>query len=507
MRRAPCILVPFAAAIASSSSAATFQVGPTRSIPDLATVAPLLQPGDVVEVDGGHAYSGEVVFKKSGTKEHPIKIIGKRSADKRPVLQGGKTTVELRGDHYVLEGFDITGGSVRCVFHHADDVTIRDTMVHDCPGNGILGADDDSGSLTLDYVEVTKCGESDHRHPIYVATDEKTHPKSVFRMQHCYLHDENGGNAVKSRAERNEIYANWIEGALYHELELIGPELDGDDVALAREDSDVVGNVFKKTRGSYVVRIGGDGSGDTSGRYRFVNNTFLMSKDSRSPFRLFDRVESVEMHNNVVFKSGGGAVQIIQDDDVTWSTGKAIIAGSNNLIPRGSTKVPTEWTNTLLADPMFVSESDPEPREKSPLLDAGAATLRGPHAHEFPNPLALPAFLPPLHALEKVGAAKPRPKSGAIDIGAFERTPTVKAVSVQIEGDQQPDTLMPPSGPAKSDVPVVSPTATSSGWWCACSPIGEAAPGAPALALAALALLGVLRSSRGRRRVLGVRSA
>jgi len=37
------------------------------------------------------------------------------------------------------------------------------------------------------------------------------------------VHDGNGGNGVKSRAERNEIYYNWIEGSLYHELELIGP--------------------------------------------------------------------------------------------------------------------------------------------------------------------------------------------------------------------------------------------------------------------------------------------
>ena len=69
-------------------------------------------------------------------------------------------------------------------------------------------------------------------------------------MQHCYVHDGNGGNNVKSRAERNEIYYNWIEGAVYHELELIGPDrraAAGWSEDLAREDSDVVGNVLRKT--------------------------------------------------------------------------------------------------------------------------------------------------------------------------------------------------------------------------------------------------------------------
>ncbi len=51
-------------------------------------------------------------------------------------------------------------------------------------------------------------------HQIYMATDESAHPGSVFRMQFCYMHDGAGGNNVKSRSERNEIYYNWIEGRL-----------------------------------------------------------------------------------------------------------------------------------------------------------------------------------------------------------------------------------------------------------------------------------------------------
>jgi hypothetical protein len=43
-----------------------------------------------------------------------------------------------------------------------------------------------------------------------MATDQTAYPGAVFRMQHSYVHDANGGNNVKSRAERNEIYYNWI---------------------------------------------------------------------------------------------------------------------------------------------------------------------------------------------------------------------------------------------------------------------------------------------------------
>jgi hypothetical protein len=32
-----------------------------------------------------------------------------------PVTTGGYNTIELMGNHYVLEGFDVSGGSARCI--------------------------------------------------------------------------------------------------------------------------------------------------------------------------------------------------------------------------------------------------------------------------------------------------------------------------------------------------------------------------------------------------------
>jgi hypothetical protein len=358
--------------------AATYQVGPSRTIKTLTGVAGMLNPGDIVEVDGDATYAA-VNFSRSGSAAAPITIRGVRVAGKRPVISGGTNSIEISGDYYVLSGLDITGGSSRCVFHHSHGNVIRDSVIHDCPKQGILGADNDSGSLLLEYSEVHHAGGGTFDHQIYMATDESTHPRAVFRMQYCYVHDANGGNSVKSRAERNEIYYNWIEGALYHELELIGPDpAGGVSATLKREDSDVVGNVLRKTVNFAFVRAGGDGTGESRGRYRFVNNTFIGAFDT-TVFRIFDGIESIEMHNNVIWNTTGGPMRITRTVEAAWVAGEKW-AGSNNWIPTGSTFIPGPWTGTKTGtDPGFtnVATYDLTPTATSPLLNAGATTTSG----------------------------------------------------------------------------------------------------------------------------------
>ncbi|WP_437677523.1 right-handed parallel beta-helix repeat-containing protein [Sorangium sp. So ce131] len=405
---------------ASPAIGATYEVGPGKPYESLAAVAPRLAAGDVVEVDGDATYPGDLTFKKSGTESAKITIRGVRVNGRRPLLAGGTNTLVFGGNHYVFEGFEITGGERRCVFNRAHDVTIRDVVVHDCPGHGILGADEGAGSLSLEYVEVYACGAGDTRHPVYIATDERTYPGSVFRMQHCYVHDGNGGNNVKSRAERNELYYNWIEGAKYHEVELIGP--DGQDEGLAREDSDVVGNVFRKTGKTFVARVGGDGTGQTFGRFRFVNNTFLLAPGSSAAIRMYDGIESVEMSNNVFYRVGGGGVDVYVDRSASWATGTALISGVNNWVSAGSSAIPAGWTGTLRgADPGFVDVAslDLRPSADSPLVDAGSKATASPEGYPFPGPLTAPRFTPAREA-GVPGAAQRRSAAGAIDIGAYE---------------------------------------------------------------------------------------
>ena len=69
----------------------------------------------------------------------------------------------------------------------------------------LFTADEDSGSLTIQFTEVARAGNGTSQHGLYVTADQNAHANTVFRLEHSWIHDMNGGNAVKSRAARNEI--------------------------------------------------------------------------------------------------------------------------------------------------------------------------------------------------------------------------------------------------------------------------------------------------------------
>ncbi|MBN8480532.1 MAG: hypothetical protein J0L88_02955 [Xanthomonadales bacterium] len=418
-------------AVGGDAAAATYAVGPGRPYASLQVLLAgvNLQPGDLVEVDGNATYAGGVILRDSGSAALPITIRGLRVNGLRPILSGAANTIEFRqSNHVVFEGFEVTGGTSRCVFVPAAFITLRDLLVRDCPQMGILSADQMSGSITLEYSEIRSSGSGEGRHALYLQSDEVAYPGAVLRMRHNYVHSGTGGNLLKSRFERAEIHYNWFEGAFYHELELIGPDpfeqQPGWSVDLKREDSEVLGNVIVHS-GTFgaVMRFGGDGTGESRGRYRFVNNTVVVNGsagNSVTVFRLFSGIESVEAHNNVIWRSSAGTFNIERTVEAEWVAGRRV-AGSNNWISASSAVVPAEWTGTLGGtSPGFADAAawDYRPAAGSPLLAAGNANPVSPPAWPFPSATLLPAFLPPIRQAIAPGTALSRPVQMPPTIGA-----------------------------------------------------------------------------------------
>lgn len=448
------------------ASAATYTVGPSgKQYTQLSAVfsSKNLEPGDIVEVDGSATYSGNIVVNTDdvGTAAKPIIIRWKRAAGQtRPLLQGGTHTIKFQqSNHVVFEGFEITGGSSTCLFSEANDVTVRDVVIRDCPSHGILAADQLSGSFTLEYSEIRNAGSSSQRHPIYMQSDEVAFPGSVFRMRHNYIHSGKGGNLVKVRHERSEIYYNWLEGSAYQALELIGPDCwtqqSGWTTSLKREDADIVGNVIVQS-GTWAnaIRIGGDLNGRSQGRVRMVNNTILFTRTGTANAVMVQLgAGSLEMHNNVIHQTTTGAPVVVKENSsgdtpepcepqssTPWTAGR-LVAGSNNWVKSGSTS-PSEWTGTRSgSDPGLanLAQLHLRPTAGSALVGNGANPPATPSAFPFPNALSIPLFDPPMRAKMDIGAQKSRVlTSGRISIGALEVS----------EGTTQPGTPIRSNGAA-----------------------------------------------------------
>ncbi len=436
----------------SAAAGTTYQVGQGKPYATISALPPLVG-GDVVEIFWQATPYGPELLRGDTSNNGTITFRGVSSGGQRPVFSGataynpnGKlNTLEFAlTDRIVLENVEVVEGPSRCIYVHAADITIRDTLVHQCPKHGIHAADTETGNLTLERVELHHCGAGDQKHPIYIATDNTAHPDAVFRLQHSYLHDNNtgdgtaygGGHGVKSRAGRNEIYYNWIEGSRYQELDLIGADPCCNEVVNAvREDSDVVGNVLRKTGPApygHIARVGGDDTGESWGRYRFVNNTFWMAPCNpdpnvtcKSPLWPFQHSESIEVHNNVFWRDNGAPILIIRQIDMDYLTPpKPIISGSRNWATNGSTFYSLgTWSGNIVAPaggtPGFTNLAglDLHPAAGSALVDQGNTNPQPLAGQAFINPL-FPPVLEPVRAA--TGATARRAGADPIDIGAFE---------------------------------------------------------------------------------------
>jgi hypothetical protein len=406
---------------------ASYQVGPGRLYKTLQNVAGLLGPGDQVSVDGGVTYTGGVTFRGSGTAGAPISITGVRVNNRRPMLAGvtgqGMAVLRILGSHYIISGFDLTTGgdsrAGRCFYNVGDDITLRDSIVHDCPMTGVAGADA-SGSLTLDRVEVCRCGNSLFAHQVYVGSSLAQYPQAVFRMQYCYVHDATGGNSVKSRVTRNVIEFNSIEGAVFHELDLVGPDPRSQAVpAGVHCDADVVGNVIVKTASSLgtVARFGSDGTGASNGRVRFINNTVIVRSKPAARSGLFwlkGAVDSVMVSNNVFWSTVGPVKLAIEEHGAA-----PVLSGSCNWWPAGTVGIPGDWHGTAGADPAFrdASVDDFRPGASSPLAGAGCGLPTD--LEKWPAPTGVP----PGKAARSYGSMPGR------DIGAIRASGTMSGTA------------------------------------------------------------------------------
>jgi len=412
-----------------------YRVGPGEPYTRLQDVVSLLNPGDVVEVDGNATYAGGVTFVQPGTAQDPIVIRGVKVDGKRPILSGGTNTVHFRtdvigtgADHYVFEGFEVTGGSSRCIFHQSDDLTLRDLVVRNCPSHGLLGADFGSGSLTLEHSEFYGSGSGTTRHQIYMAIDEDHYPDGVFRMWFNWVHDGAGGNNVKCRAARNEIYYSRSRAP----------------ISTSSSSSASIPHAAPRAS-SAKTRMW---SGTSSSRNRRPTDRTPISSRCASVATAPSRPGSLSLRQQHLRDGENRGLPHLRRAAKHRDAQQRLlpvrgIAGADH--PHGRGEV-GQWTADVGVEQLDDDRLDASTRRMDgdadrcqprfrrrhcrrlfaggwePLVDAGSGNPTSAEEFPFPGPLFPPALHPPgPPSVFVVRFPNPRPVNGASDIGAYER--------------------------------------------------------------------------------------
>lgn len=247
--------------------------------------------------------------------------------------------VTLRGDGIQLRNVHIEAGGDtslwRGLYVVGDRIEIRKVTVEGVRANGIQ-ISDAAGSVTLRQVEVRRCGGGALGHQVYAGSDFLRHPGAVFRMEQCVVEDGRGGNNVKSRAWRTEIVDCTIAGAAFHELDLVGPDLEAQPRAPSGVQSVRVWNSrIVKRAGSrgVLARVGADGLVASMGTYEFRDNQWrIEAAEPRRPVvvAIHRALKRLEFRGNAVDTADGRPVTLFQN---RWSVRSGEFVVRDNRIP------------------------------------------------------------------------------------------------------------------------------------------------------------------------------
>ena len=163
-----------------------------------------------IKVDAG-TYTNDGGYLWDGINNVTIEGVGGMVKIVDPTYYaGGKAAIVTGGQNIVLKNLDISGvtvpdGNGAGVRYDQGSLVLDNVYLHNNQ-DGILGAADATGSITIQNSEIAYNGTSaGNTHNIYIGDIAQ------FTLTNSYIHDANVGHEVKSRAENNTITNNRIE--------------------------------------------------------------------------------------------------------------------------------------------------------------------------------------------------------------------------------------------------------------------------------------------------------
>ena len=381
-----------AAAIAPAG-AATLSVAPGTALATPCAAIARAVAGDVIEIAGGHTYSGDVctVYASNLTLRG---VNGRPRIDAAGRNAAGKATWVIAGNSVVVDNVEMLGAKVpdqngAALRLEGTHFTLRNSFIHDNE-NGVLSGVNTASDILIEGTEFGFNGfGTGYTHNVYIGNARSL----TFRNN--YSHDANVGHNLKSRAQTNTI--------LYNRFSSTAPGATG-STASGQPSYEVdlpnagtaylIGNVIQQpsaNQNPHLVSYGMEGATNPGQDLYVVNNTFLNDSSSGGTF--------------VIIGSGVVTPALLQNNVIA---GIGVLTNQANAIDR---------TNYRSAAPAFVDRAnyDLRPAAGAPFINAGSA----------PGATSAGVSLVPTLQYKHVAMNEARAADAAIDIGAYEAASTV----------------------------------------------------------------------------------
>jgi len=372
----------------------TLKVGPSQQYKRPSEAAAVAHNGDTIEIDAG-SYPGDVAVWRQN--DLTLRGVGGRAA--LNALGGsaeGKAIWVVKGDRALVENIEFTdchvsdgnGAGIRL---EGTGLTVRNSVFRD-NDEGILTGANANSDIVVETSEFSANGDgAGQAHNIYVGAVRS------FTLRNSASHHAKVGHNVKSRAKTNFILYNRIydgaDGTASYEVDLP----NGGEAYL-------IGNTIQQgpqTENSTIVSYGAE-TNEAGGTLYLINNTIVNDRPQGGYFLQRKLAGQTVLINNIFAGRATIQAQI------------AVLKG--NLIANGATAeafAPGAQAagNIVAADPGFIDRAalDYRLKKDSPAIDKGVE----------PGQAGGQSLVPTFEFVPQAGA-RPRPKRGALDIGALE---------------------------------------------------------------------------------------
>ena len=361
----------------TSADAATLQVGWGKKYLFPSVAAKFAQDGDTIEIDAGAYPKDAATWKQNNLT---IRAVGGKAHLKADGANAeGKGIWVIRGNNVTIENIEFSGAKVSDnngagIRVEGAGLTIRNCYFHDNQ-NGILTGANETSDILIENTEFSHNGAGDGQsHNIYIGAVRS------FTLKYSYSHHAQVGHNVKSRARTNYILYNRIMD-----------EADGNssyDIDISNGGiAYVIGNLIEqgsKTENSGIISYGAEGLHSSPNEFYLINNTVVNDRPQGGVF--------------VFVKTGTGPVRIVNN----------LFIGKGRIEAAGG-----EESHNIMGDKNELISPLTYDYRLKPNAKAVNAGIEPGSAHDF--------SLRPTDQYVHKASSEPRPKSGKVDVGAYER--------------------------------------------------------------------------------------